>query len=168
MTKIKNKLNENYLYEASPEDFGVKHMPYHCKNWVFKLIKDETNNKYYMQDTYWNYDPEIIEVTSDNISFFKPLFDMREVIEMSLDDDEKFMYDNNDLFYVLDQNQFNHRFSLYRRKDAKKNIYKEIETKEQILRHKKRECKSLLDEIKVLQKEIRHKKSQIENEKDEE
>ena len=168
MTKIKNKLNENYLYEASPEDFGVKHMPYHCKNWVFKLIKDETNNKYYMQDTYWNYDPEIIEVTSDNISFFKPLFDMREVIEMSLDDDEKFMYDNNDLFYVLDQNQFNHRFSLYRRKDAKKNIYKEIETKEQILRDKKRECKSLLDEIKVLQKEIRHKKSQIENEKENE
>ena len=166
MEEIKNSLNENYLYEASPKDFGVESMPYHCKNWVFKLIKDEINDKYYMQDTYWNYNPDIIEVTSDNIGFFKPLFDMREVIEMSLDDDEKFMYDNNDLFYVLDQNQFNHRFSLYRQKDAKKNIYKEIETKEQILRDKKRECKSLLDEIKVLQKEIKHKKSQIENEKD--
>lgn len=165
MENIKNNLNENYLYEASPEDFGVEFMPYHCKNWVFKLVRDETNDKYYMQDTYWNYDPTTIEVTSDNISFFKPLFDMREVVEMSLDDDEKFMYDNDDLFYVLDQNQFNRRFSLYRKKDAKKNVYKEIETKEQILRDKKRECRSLLDEIKVLKKEIKHKKSQIEKEK---
>lgn len=162
MTKIKNKLNENYLYEASPEDFGVKHMPYHCKNWIFKLIKDETTDKYYMIDTYWNYDPETIEVTSDNINFFKPLFDMREVIKMNLDDDEKFMYDDEDLFYVLDQNQFNHRFSLYRKKEAKKNIYKEIETKEQILRNKKHECKSILNEIKTLEKEIKDKKSKIE------
>lgn len=168
MDNIWNNLNENYLYEASLEDFGVEFMPYHCKNWFFKLVRDETNDKYYMQDTYWNYDPTTIEVTSDNISFFKPLFDMREVVEMSLDDDEKFMYDNDDLFYVLDQNQFNRRFSLYRKKDAKKNIYKEIETKEQILRVKKRECKSLLDEIKVLQKEIKHKKSQIEKEKSDE
>ncbi len=168
MEEIKNNLNENFLYEASPEDFGVKFMPYHCKNWVFKLVKDETNDKYYMQDTYWNYGPEIIEVTSDNINLFKPLFDMREVVKMSLDDDEKFMYDYDDLFYVLDQNQFNHRFSLYRKKDAKKNVYKEIETKEEILRDKKRECKSLLDEIKVLQKEIRQKKSQIESEKSDE
>ena len=168
MDNIWNNLNENYLYEASPEDFGVEFMPYQCKNWVFKLIKDETTGKYYMQDTYWNYDPTTIEVTSDNIRFFKPLFDMRKVVKMSLDDDEKFMYDNDDLVYVLDQNQFNHRFSLYRKKDAKKNVYKEIETKEEILRDKKRECKSLLDEIKVLQKEIRHRKSQIESEKSDE
>lgn len=79
-----------------------------------------------------------------------------------------FMYDDDDLFHVRDQNQFNRRVSLYRRKDAKKNVYKEIETKEQILRDKKRECKSLLGEIKVLQKEIKHKKSQIEKEKSDE
>lgn len=129
MVNIKNILNENYLYEASPEDFGVKFMPYHCKNWVFKLVKDETNDKYYMQDTYWNYDSETIEVTSDNINFFKSLFDMREVVEMSLDDDEKFMYDNDDLFYVLDQNQFNHRFSLYRKKGQKRMFIKRLKPK---------------------------------------
>ena len=129
MDNIWNNLNENYLYEASPEDFGVEFMPYHCKNWVFKLVRDETNDKYYMQDTYWNYDPTTIEVTSDNISFFKPLFDMREVVEMSLDDDEKFMYDNDDLFYVLDQNQFNRRFSLYRKKMQKRIFIKKLKLK---------------------------------------
>ncbi|MCG2397653.1 hypothetical protein K4V26_05665 [Staphylococcus epidermidis] len=165
MVKIENNLDDNYLYEASPEDFGVRRMPYHCKNWVFKLIKDEATDKYYMRDTYWNYDPDTIEVTPDNINFFKPIFDMREVVEMDLDDDEKFMYDDDDLFYVRDQNQFNRRVSLYRRKEAKKNVYKEIETKEQILRDKKRECKSIIDEIKILEKEIKHKKSKIGNEK---
>lgn len=166
MENNKHILDENYLYEASPEDFGVEFMPYHCKNWIFKLVKDETTGKYYMQDTYWNYDPKTIEVTPDNINLFKPLFDMRKVVEMSLDDDERFMYDDDDLFHVRDQNQFNRRVSLYRRKDAKKNVYKEIETKEQILRDKKRECKSLLEEIKILKKEIKQKKFQIENERE--
>lgn len=152
MENNKHILDENYLYEASPEDFGVEFMPYHCKNWIFKLVKDETTGKYYMQDTYWNYDPKTIEVTSDNISLFKPLFDMREVVEMSLDDDERFMYDDDDLFHVRDQNQFNRRVSLYRRKDAKKNVYKEIETKEQILRDKNVNVKVFLRKSRYLKK----------------
>lgn len=54
---------------------------------------------------------------------------MREVVEMSLDDDERFMYDDDDLFHVRDQNQFNRRVSLYRRKDAKRMFIKRLKLK---------------------------------------
>ncbi|HDE0265539.1 TPA: hypothetical protein PB422_002474 [Staphylococcus aureus] len=155
-------LDENYLYVAEPEDFGKYNNAYHCRNWVFKLKRIEKSDTYYMQDTYWNYDPTTIEVTSDNISFFKPLFDMREVVEMSLDDDEKFMYDDDDLFYVLDQNQFNRRVSLYRRKEAKKNIDKEIEVLEYNLKLKKHEEKCIRSDIEHLENELKQKKEERE------
>ncbi|WP_426271281.1 hypothetical protein [Staphylococcus aureus] len=154
-------LDENYLYTAEPEDFGKINSPYHCRNWVFELKRIEESDTYYMQDTYWVSQPTTITVTPDNVHLFKPLFDMREVVKIP-DDDEKFMYNPEDIFHVRDQNQFKHRISVYKRKEAKKNIDREIEILEYRLSLKKREEERIRSDVECLENELQQKKEEKE------
>src|SRR5699024_8242080 len=124
--KKTNELNTDYLYIAKPIDFDCTgDFEYHCKNWVFRLRKT-SDGAYYMCDTYWSDDKNAIKVTEDNIGKFKPLFDINKV-EKIPDTDEKFMYDSNDIYEVLDQNQFHARVTYYKNKDAKKRLDNQIE-----------------------------------------
>lgn len=149
----KNQLNENFLYEADPESFGFTSMPYHCRNWVFRLRYNPNSGEYYMYDTYWSVDENPIKVTEDNIDSFKVLFDVNDV-EKVPNDDEIFMYSSDDIFHVRDQNQFKSSVSVYKLKGAVKVIERQIDILKLRLKDKTWELNTIQNEIEDIQNEL--------------
>lgn len=152
------QLNEYYLYEAEPKDFNLTNMPYHCRNWIFRLKPNPQNGKYYMHDTYWGHDEHAIEVTSENVDLFKPLFDTRDFVKIP-NDDEQYMYKKEDVFVVRDQNQFNNRISVYLRKNAKKSTEYQIRVFENRLSKKKHELNTVQREYDEILNELKRLKN---------
>ena len=71
-------------------------MPFHCKNWTFRIV--EYNGTYYMYDTYWSSDDHPIELTDQNIDEFEYLFKRDEV--RFVNDYEKWLeYEEEDRWF---------------------------------------------------------------------
>ncbi|PTK45466.1 hypothetical protein BUZ69_10355 [Staphylococcus saprophyticus] len=137
-----SELNTDYLYVGEPTDFGyTDSFAYHCKNWVFSLEKT-SDGEFYMHDTFWKYDENAIKVSEDNIGKFTPLFDITKVKKIP-DTDERFMYDSNDIYEVLDQNQFHARVTYYKKINASKKLNNQIE----VLQERKERKKYELDKV---------------------
>lgn len=139
-----NKLDENYLYKREPiwrESNGQRstERTYWCKNWTFKVSKNE-DGRAFMRDTYFDSWDSQIEVTDENIEDFEFVFDFREVKRIR--DSHVNEYNSEDLIYVATNSGGYHCGGCYW-------IKKTTEKSKELLIKKKREeiefLKSSLD-----------------------
>lgn len=95
-----DKLVISGLYRHDPDK---KYRPalywdqmYHCFNWTFKVRHRESNDTWYMVDTYFG--DKYIELTDENFDEFEFLFDFNEVEKHS--GKNIWEYDENDYWHV--------------------------------------------------------------------
>lgn len=69
---------------------------YHCFNWTFKVHHRESDDTWFMVDTYFN--DKYIELTDENFDEFEFLFDFNEVYMHS--GKNIWEYDENDYWHV--------------------------------------------------------------------
>ena len=69
---------------------------YHCFNWTFKVSHRESDDAWFMVDTYFN--DKYIELTDENFNEFEFLFDFNEVDKHS--GKNIWEYDENDYWHV--------------------------------------------------------------------
>jgi len=69
---------------------------YHCFNWTFKVSHRESDDTWYMVDTYFG--DKYIELTDENFDEFEFLFDFNEVDKHS--GKNIWEYDENDYWHV--------------------------------------------------------------------
>jgi len=90
-----DRLDTNNLYKKEPDDRDA--YTYHCKNWTFRVYKNDDDNMAYMLDTYFNsWDSHKIKVTDENIDEFKIVFDFRKVEQTNYPEE----YENKDIYCV--------------------------------------------------------------------
>lgn len=144
-----DKLDLDFLYKAIPSDFNKGNMgdPYWCKNWTFKVEKDEKSGKAWMCDTYFR--DSFIEVTDDNIDKFEIVFDFREVKQIR--DSEYDEYDEKDVYRVATNSGGYSCGGLYWiNKDCKKSIDLIIEKKKYEIRSLERNLAWAKDDLEKL------------------
>ena len=69
---------------------------YHCFNWTFRVHHRESDDTWYMVDTYFN--DKYIELTDENFNGFEFLFDFNEVDKHS--GNNIYEYDEDDWWHV--------------------------------------------------------------------
>lgn len=96
----KNKIVLTGLYRCEPNKKYRSQLywdrMYHCFNWTFKVHHRESDDTWYMVDTYFN--DKYIELTDENFDEFEFLFDFNEVEKHS--GKNIYDYDENDWWHV--------------------------------------------------------------------
>jgi hypothetical protein len=96
----KNKLVHTGLYRCEPNKKYRSQLywndMYHCFNWTFIVHHCESDDTWYMVDTYFN--DKYIELTDENFDEFEFLFDFNEVEKHS--GKNIYDYDENDWWHV--------------------------------------------------------------------
>lgn len=127
---------------------------YHCFNWTFKVSHRESDDAWFMVDTYFN--DKYIELTDENFDEFEFLFDFNEVDKHS--GKNIWEYDENDYWHVaVDSGGMYCGGKYFLRKGAQKSkekvlerIQNEIEELELQLKYKKADYDRVKnDEVKL-------------------
>jgi hypothetical protein len=96
----KNKIVHTGLYRCEPNKKYRSQLywndMYHCSNWTFVVHHCESDDTWYMVDTYFN--DKYIELTDENFDEFEFLFDFNEVEKHS--GKNIYDYDENDWWHV--------------------------------------------------------------------
>jgi len=136
-----DKLNKNFLYKRQPCNGGSE--PYWCRNWTF-ICQNSDDGKAFMVDTYFR--NSSIEVTDENIDFFKFVFDFREVRKIR--DSEIDEYDDADLIWAAtDSGGYSCGHIHWVKNDCKKSISK-------LINKTKNEISSLQSKIRFAEAEL--------------
>lgn len=124
---------------------------YHCFNWTFKVSHRESDDAWFMVDTYFN--DKYIELTDENFDEFEFLFDFNEVDKHT--GKNIWEYDENDYWHVaVDSGGMYCGGKYFVRKGAVKN-------KEKVLER-------LQGEINSLERQLKDKKEAYEKVKNDE
>ena len=139
-----NKLVMTGLYKHEPDKRYRSSLYwnnlYHCFNWTFKVSHRESDDTWYMVDTYFN--DKSIELTDDNFDEFEFLFDFNEVERHS--GENIYEYDESDWWYAAIDSGGRVYGKYFVRKGATK-------IKEKIL-------KRIEDEINYLERQLKSKR----------
>ena len=115
---------------------------YHCFNWTFKVSHRESDDSWYMVDTYFG--DKYIELTDENFDEFEFLFDFNEVDKHT--GKNIWEYDENDYWHVaIDSGGMYCGGKYFIKKGATKNKEKVLERIE--------------GEIRSLERQLENKKS---------
>ena len=144
------KLDINYLYRKEPVFKDNYTNSLHCKNWTFKIEKDEKDGEYeaWMVDTYWSSGSNTIKVTDENIDDFELIFDFREVMQIS--DSASNEYNKSDVYFAATgSGGYSYGGCYWVKKDAHKSL-------DLLIQKKKRELISVEWSLKSAQRELQN------------
>ena len=131
--------------------------PYHCINWNF-TVHGYPDGTYYMRDTYWSGgDGLSVKLTDKNFDKFEFLFDMDDVKRVSVTD--FYDYDEEDRWHLaLDSGGYQFSKHYFVKKDAKKNVDKQLERLNEELDGLLRQVEWKKDEINKILRQMQEDK----------
>ena len=156
-----SKLHMTGIYHCDPVLSWIESWrrddPYHCINWNFKVYR-YSDGTYYMMDTYWSGgDGLSVKLTDENFDKFEFLFDMDDVKKVSKTD--FYDYDEEDRWHLaLDSGGYQFSRYYFVKKNAKKNVDKQLERLNEELDSLLRQVEWKKDEINKILRQMQEDK----------